>query len=45
MNFNEIIKNGGEVEFIIKANKYRLTHHKDEDDSFIQFYVSTIKNT
>lgn len=44
MNFNEIIKNGGEVEFIIKDIKYSLTQHQDEYGSFIQCYVSTIKN-
>ncbi|MEC2056111.1 hypothetical protein I6J18_01805 [Peribacillus psychrosaccharolyticus] len=44
MNFNEIIKNGGEVEFIIKDIKYSLTKHKDESGSFITFHVSTIKN-
>lgn len=44
MNFNEIIKNGGEVEFIIKDIKYSLFQHKDEYGSLIQFYVSTIKN-
>lgn len=45
MNFNEIIKNGGEVEYIIKDVTYSLTKHKDESGSLIQFYVSTIKNS
>lgn len=45
MNFNEIIKNGGEAEFIIKDIKYSLFQHEDEYGSFIQFFASTIKNT